>query len=223
MISVEPALKSSRLKSISLNMSQIEESSTSEKEINIPRIEDLFKDQSKEIHIHESSTLREQLGKMIHRLEMPLFKNMSYKFARTDEFDKIRKEGNCSIANSEEDFEIDKIIEKKLKKSSELREKLYQQKREMTSQQLGEKKNERNSNDMNYFLKPIEKAKKKQLLKGVKHYSYKDGLRKLELTSASGLLFEMHKLSDERERKEYELTGLLKNSYQNRDSILTEK
>ena len=33
----------------------------------------------------------------------------------------------------------------------------------------------------------------------------------------------MNKLTQEKQRKEYELTGLLKNSFQNRESILSEK
>ena len=57
-------------------------------------------------------------------------------------------------------------------------------------------------------------------MRGVKTHSYNDGRRKLRLTSASILLFEMNKLNQEKAKKEYELTGLLKNSFQNRDSIL---
>jgi hypothetical protein len=79
------------------------------------------------------------------------------------------------------------------------------------------------NNDMSYFLRDVSKPKRKENLKGVKFYSYSDGNRKLKLTPASILLFELHKLSNEKDKKEYELTGLLKNSFQNRDSILKEK
>ena len=43
------------------------------------------------------------------------------------------------------------------------------------------------------------------------------------MTPASSLLFELNRLSTGREKKEHELSGLLKNSYQNRDLILKEK
>ena len=39
------------------------------------------------------------------------------------------------IISNEDDEEIDKVIEKKLKKSSELRDRLYREKKEMTSHQ----------------------------------------------------------------------------------------
>ena len=76
---------------------------------------------------------------------------------------------------------------------------------------------------MSFFLREVEKPKKKHELKGIKTHSYHDGVRKLRLTSASILLFEMNRLNKEKQKKEYELTGLLKNSFQNRDSILREK
>jgi hypothetical protein len=71
-----------------------------------------------------------------------------------------------------------------------------------------------------FFLREISKPKRKEELKGVRTYSYNDGAKQLRLTSASILLFEMNKLNREKQRKEYELSGLLKNSFQNRDSIL---
>jgi hypothetical protein len=69
----------------------------------------------------------------------------------------------------------------------------------------------------------VERPRRKEGLRGVRTYSYQDGNRQLRLTSASILLFEMNKLSAEKDRKELELNGLLKNSFQNRDSILREK
>ena len=87
----------------------------------------------------------------------------------------------------------------------------------------GETKGQNTANNMSYFLREVEKPRRKQKLEGVRTYSYQHGDRKLRLTSASILLFELNKLSQEKERKEYELTGLLKNSFQNRDSILREK
>lgn len=75
-------------------------------------------------------------------------------------------------------------------------------------------------NNMSFFLRDYKKPKKQQKLNGVKTFSYSDGNKKLRLTNASILLFEMNKLNKEKYKKEFELTGLLKNSYQNRDTIL---
>ncbi len=80
---------------------------------------------------------------------------------------------------------------------------------------------EKKSNDMSYFLRPVEKPKKKVPLQGVKSYVFKSGDRKLSITAATGLLFELHNMTENRDKKEFELAGLLKNSYQNRDSILS--
>jgi hypothetical protein len=43
----------------------------------------------------------------------------------------------------------------------------------------------------------------------------------LSITAATGLLFELHNMTENKDKKEFELAGLLKNSYQNRDSILS--
>ena len=45
-------MATSRLKSLTLNVNQIEDEDKSGKEIHIPRIEDLFKNQSKEILVY---------------------------------------------------------------------------------------------------------------------------------------------------------------------------
>jgi hypothetical protein len=119
---------------------------------------------------------------------------------------------------SEEDYEMDSIFEKKLLKSKDLVQKLYNERKEMKAP--GESKSKSKANNMSYFLREVEKPKRKVELKGVRTCSYYDGERSLKLTPASILLFEMNRLSNHKEKKEYELNGLLKNSYQNRDSIL---
>lgn len=73
---------------------------------------------------------------------------------------------------------------------------------------------------MSYFLRPIDKPKKKVPLQGVKSYTFKNGNKRLSLIPATGLLFELHNNTDNKQKKQYELADLLKNSYQNRDSIL---
>jgi hypothetical protein len=45
----------------------------------------------------------------------------------------------------------------------------------------------------------------------------------MNVTPASVLLFELHRMSNGKDRKEEELEDLIKNSFQNRDSILSEK
>lgn len=84
----------------------------------------------------------------------------------------------------------------------------------------GENSKSTPANNMSFFLREIEKPKEKRMLEGVRTYSYKDGKRDLNLTMPSILLFEMNNLNKQKQKKEYELTGLLKNSFQNRDSIL---
>ena len=57
-ISFDEKVSNSRMKGLALNVSQIEDGDKNGKEIQIPRIEELFKNQSKEILIHENTTLR---------------------------------------------------------------------------------------------------------------------------------------------------------------------
>lgn len=77
--------------------------------------------------------------------------------------------------------------------------------------------------NLNFFLSIPTKEKKKVLLKGVKAISFHDGERDLKITPASTLMFELSRMMTGRDRKERELSGLLQNSFQNRDSILYEK
>jgi hypothetical protein len=42
---------------------------------------------------------------------------------------------------------------------------------------------------MSYFLRPVEKPKKKVPLQGVKSYSFNNGSKKISITAATGLLF----------------------------------
>lgn len=65
----------------------------------------------------------------------------------------------------------------------------------MAGRSPGEAKSS-NSNNMSYFLREIEKPKRREDLKGVRTYSYKDGKRNLKLTPASILLFELNKLTN---------------------------
>jgi hypothetical protein len=53
----------------------------------------------------------------------------------------------------------------------------------------GEGRSASKANNMSYFLREVEKPKRKEQLKGVRTYSYKDGGRELKLTNASILLF----------------------------------
>ena len=133
----------------------------------------------------------------------------------------------AGMSGLEEDFEIDNLIEKRLEMSRKLQDKLYREKRDMGGRAPGESNGKNASkgiaNNMSYFLRDLTKPKRKERLEGVRTHSYSDGDRKLKLTNASILLFEMNKLNKERRKKEFELTGLLKNSYQNRDTILREK
>ncbi len=62
---------------------------------------------------------------------------------------------------SEQDFQIDNIIEKKLNKSKDLQHKLYKQKREMVGKGLGETSKSPAATNMSYFLREIEKPKRK--------------------------------------------------------------
>ena len=48
---------------------------------------------------------------------------------------------------------------------------------------------------MNFFISIPKKNKKKVLLQGVKSITFNDGSRKLNITPASSLLFELNKLS----------------------------
>ena len=79
-------------------------------------------------------------------------------------------------------------------KSKQLQEKIYKEKKEKLAAQ-GENNVEKKSNDMSYFLRPIEKPKKKVPLQGVKSYVFKNGDRKLSITAATGLLFELHNMA----------------------------
>ena len=85
-IAFDDATSTSRLKSLTLNMTQIEEEDKGGREIHIPRVEDLFKNQSKEIHIYENTTLRDRLGKMIHNLDQGIakFKSLTFAHARAE-------------------------------------------------------------------------------------------------------------------------------------------
>jgi hypothetical protein len=66
----------------------------------------------------------------------------------------------------------------------------------MAGKSPGETKKANSANNMSYFLREVEKPKRREELKGVRVYSYKDGNRNLKLTAASILLFEMNKLSN---------------------------
>lgn len=196
-ITSDEKINTSRLKSLTLNLTQIEDEDKNSKEIHIPRIEDLFKNQSKEILIHENTSLRERLGKMITKIDQGIshFKALPIVGLKEEEHQRTHTP-RTNPNNNEEDYEIDQIIEKKLKKSSDLRDRLYKQKREMAGRPPGESSSTSDANNMSYFLREIEKPKRKEELKGVKVYPYKDGERNLRLTSASILLFEMNKLSN---------------------------
>jgi hypothetical protein len=196
-ITSDEKINTSRLKSLTLNLTQIEDEDKNSKEIHIPRIEDLFKNQSKEILIHENTSLRERLGKMINKIDQGInhFKALPIVGLKEEEQQRTHTP-RTNPNNNEEDYEIDQIIEKKLKKSSDLRDRLYKQKREMAGRPPGESSSTSDANNMSYFLREIEKPKRKEELKGVKVYPYKDGERNLRLTSASILLFEMNKLSN---------------------------
>lgn len=65
----------------------------------------------------------------------------------------------------------------------------------------GENSKNTTANNMSFFLREVERPKRKEELKGVRTYSYKDGPRKLRLTSASILLFEMNKMNNDKDRK----------------------
>jgi hypothetical protein len=196
-ITSDEKINTSRLKSLTLNLTQIEDEDKNSKEIHIPRIEDLFKNQSKEILIHENTSLRERLGKMINKIDQGInhFKALPIVGLKEEEQQRTHTP-RTNPNNNEEDYEIDQIIERKLKKSSDLRDRLYKQKREMAGRPPGESSSTSDANNMSYFLREIEKPKRKEELKGVKVYPYKDGERNLRLTSASILLFEMNKLSN---------------------------
>jgi hypothetical protein len=65
----------------------------------------------------------------------------------------------------------------------------------MTSYQTKDKIEEKS---LNFFLSIPRKPKKKVMLEGVKSRTFSDGNRKLFLTPASSLLFEMNRLSSGR-------------------------
>ena len=72
-------------------------------------------------------------------------------------------------------------------RSKQLQERIYKEKKEKLAAQS--ENIEKKSNDMSYFLRPVEKPKKKVPLQGVKSYVFKNGDRKLSITAATGLLF----------------------------------
>jgi hypothetical protein len=78
-------------------------------------------------------------------------------------------------------------------RSKQLQERIYKEKKEKLSAQS--ENVEKKSNDMSYFLRPVEKPKKKVPLQGVKSYVFKNGDRKLSITAATGLLFELHNMN----------------------------
>lgn len=117
----------------------------------------------------------------------------------------------------------DTLMQKSLQRSNDLRQKLYNEKREMIGRSPGQTKKANSANNMSYFLREVEKPKRREALEGVRVYPYKDGNRNLKLTAASILLFQMNKLSNQKNKKQYQLNGLLKNSFQNRDNILKQK
>lgn len=88
----------------------------------------------------------------------------------------------------------------------------------MLSDQMsgGDKKNQ-----TGFFFMFKEKPKKKVRLEGIKQVSVIHQEKAINVTPASSLLFELNNLYRGREKKEQELSGLLKNSFQNREDILT--
>jgi hypothetical protein len=78
-------------------------------------------------------------------------------------------------------------------KSKKLQERIYKEKKEKLAAQS--ENVEKKSNDMSYFLRAVEKPKKKIPLQGVKSYVFKNGDRKLSITAATGLLFELHNMT----------------------------
>lgn len=119
------------------------------------------------------------------------FKSLSFAYAKLEESAPPPAKHH---GQPEDEYETEEAIEKRLMKSKDLREKLYKEKREMAGKAPGEGKANA-ANNMSYFLREVEKPKRKEGLRGVRTYSYQDGARKLRLTSASILLFEMNKLS----------------------------
>jgi len=89
-----------------------------------------------------------------------------------------------------------------MKKSKKLQDIIYKEKREAHNAAAGggngdsARGSKSNSSDMSYFLRPIEKPKKKVHLQGVKSYTFKNGPKRLSVTAATGLLFELHNMSD---------------------------
>lgn len=119
------------------------------------------------------------------------FKSLSFAYAKPEE---PVPPLNKYHGQPEEEYESEGAIDKRLMKSKDLREKLYKEKKEMAGKAPGEGKANA-ANNMSYFLREVEKPKRKEGLRGVRTYSYQDGARKLRLTSATILLFEMNKLS----------------------------
>ena len=85
-------------------------------------------------------------------------------------------------------------------RSKKLQDKIYKEKKEKLNSQHAES-GEKKSNDMSYFLRPIEKPKKKVPLQGVRSYTFNNGDRKLSITAATGLLFELHNMSENKDKK----------------------
>lgn len=110
------------------------------KEISIPEIEEVFKDQQRDYMLYESREMKNKLARAIqsidfrvnnlHSSSMPS-KTMPVTDSRRTQHDRFpvithpaHKVSESAVFN-EEDVEIDKLIEKKLKQSLRLREKLY--------------------------------------------------------------------------------------------------
>ena len=86
--------------------------------------------------MYENSTLRDRLGKMIHVLDQGIskFKSLHFSHTRPEDPPSQLRPGYLT---SEEDYEIDKIIEKKLMRSRDLQDKLYKEKKELAGKPPG--------------------------------------------------------------------------------------
>jgi single-stranded DNA-specific DHH superfamily exonuclease len=121
--------------------------------------------------LHQTRLMKNQVARAINMVDTGLSRIKSFSFAEGSSLTDTRKSTATKLpalqsmgrmaANShlnEEDCEIDKVIERKMVLSQKLREKLYKEKKEMTSSH-GKESSE--SKSLNFFLSIPKKTKKK--------------------------------------------------------------
>lgn len=159
------------------------------KEINIPKVEDLFRYQTRDKLIHENRKLFKMLGNRHSQIDDAVVKKLKA----------IDDRGDAAMyfttINSKEK-DLDKIIEEGFERNRVLFDKLENQKKLISKFESGNHSSEELVESL-IQLNGVRK-KKRETLKGIKSYSVREGDRELKMTPPTMLLYELHKLSGER-------------------------